>query len=366
MRLITLIFVGLLVSPFALGNNFNKDQAVTKVGASAGEVKVFDAGKVMPGRFAYLAPKSRRIVEIDETGVVTNSFAIPAHYNKLRNLMEGADIEWIDGLNEYLVVIPRLGVYRMDLNGSETWYCDSEYISHDADYLSDGSVVFVNAWDEVGVDEPIFTKMSKSCEILDSLKASELDFDPSDYKPSLANPNEDSNTHANAVQMLKPKLVMLSIRNYHQVVIVSLKKRKIVSRLKKVTHVHDPVPVDPTVTPKEMNFYYADRAKGDRLMLSNRYPDKKRPDTIWVSLDYEPNKINRDNFQEMIKQRLWSPLRTLEKLPNGNFLVTGSAFIGQVTAEGELVWQIQLTGFESQFKYGNYVYKASFRPSPTS
>jgi len=147
MRLINLMLVGLLISSPALGANFNQDHAVIEIGASAGQVKVFAPIKVMPGRFAYLAPKSRRIVEIDETGVVTNVFTIPAHYDKPKNLMGGADIEWIGDLSEYLVTIPRLGVYRMDLDGSETWHCDSEYISHDADYQNDGSVVFVNAWD---------------------------------------------------------------------------------------------------------------------------------------------------------------------------------------------------------------------------
>jgi len=328
--------------------------AVLSKGEQAGWVSVLNHDKAMPGKFSYIAPYSGWLVEIDLNGKVLNSFRIPNKY--LDKLRGAADVEWIPSLQEFLIVGPRTGVFRTKINGEITWSCDSEFISHDADYLRDGSVVFVNGWDDLGKDEPIFTWLSKDCDVLNTIKASELELKKERFTPDKYNPRDNSHTHNNAVQLLSEDLVLMSLRNYNEIVIVSLKKKKIVRRYYKAVGVHDPVPVNANVSPKEMEFYFADRKKGQRLMQTRSKPIRKKPRVLWRSVKHEPNWE-----PGMGKKRLWVPLRTVEILPNGNFLLTGSAYLGQVTPEGELVWEIRLDGFVNQNILGDYIYKASFR-----
>ena len=335
-----------------LFSQFAHAEVVTTKGEKAGKVSVLDHVKAMPGKFSYIAPYSGWVVEIDLNGEVLNSFRIPSKY--LRHLGGGADIEWVASLKEFLITAPRMGVFRTSINGNITWSCDSEFISHDADYQDDGSVFFVNGWDDIGKNEPIFTWMGQDCSIIDELRSNDIELREERLHRDEA---DKSHLHTNAVQRIRPKLIMLSLRNYDEIVLVSLKKRKIVRRYYKATHVHDPTPVDANVKPKQMEFYYADRSKGDRLMLSRSKPKRKKPITIWNSAKHEPEWKRGDDY----KNRLWSPLRTLELLPNGNFLVSGSAYLGQVTPEGELVWEVRLKGFENQFEHKDWVYKASFR-----
>ena len=94
--------------------------------------------------------------------------------------------------------------------------------------------------------------------------------------------------------------------------------------------------------------------------------DRNRPHNI--------NKRNFDNVDDSPKiiwtipepherKSPWIPLRTLEKLENGNWLVTGSQRIGQVTNDGELVWELNLPEFRHQKdrnKDKTYIYKVTF------
>ena len=55
-------------------------------------------------------------------------------------------------------------------------------------------------------------------------------------------------------------------------------------------------------------------------------------------------------------------LRTLEKLQNGNWLITGSQTIGQVTNDGELVWELYFPEFRHQRdknKEKTFIYKVT-------
>ena len=140
---------------------------------------------------------------------------------------------------------------------------------------------------------------------------------------------------------------MVSVRNYDQVVVI--KNNKIIKRFKNAIGAHDPSEV---YNENGNNFFY--------------YLDRNRPSNI--------NKRNFDNVEDGPKimwtipephgkKSPWIPLRTLEKLENGNWLVTGSQRIGQVTNDGELVWELNLPEFRHQRdrnKDKTYIYKVAF------
>ncbi|MBU2608046.1 MAG: hypothetical protein KKF26_01875, partial [Chloroflexi bacterium] len=43
-------------------------------------------------------------------------------------------------------------------------------------------------------------------------------------------------------------------------------------------------------------------------------------------------------------EREFSPVRDANRLPNGNTLITATTKIVEITAEGEVVWQLRLKG----------------------
>ena len=56
-------------------------------------------------------------------------------------------------------------------------------------------------------------------------------------------------------------------------------------------------------------------------------------------------------------------MMTVQKLGNGNWLITGSQTIGQITPSGNLVWEIHFPEFRHQRdknKKATYIYKAAF------
>ena len=138
---------------------------------------------------------------------------------------------------------------------------------------------------------------------------------------------------------------MASIRNYDQIVIFD--KTRVIKRFKDAPGVHDPSEIY-----KEGDasyFYYANRGRPQSINKRNfNFPDR-RPKIIWSG--------------PRSRKRAWTPLRTLEKLSNGNWLVTGSREVGQVSEDGELVWELHFPEFRHQKQRSlnkTYIYKASF------
>ena len=93
-------------------------------------------------------------------------------------------------------------------------------------------------------------------------------------------------------------------------------------------------------------------------------------------LHKRPQSINKRNYDDVEdsprtiwsvpnqkRKSPWTPLRTLEKLENGNWLITGSQTIGQVTSDGELVWELYFPEFRHQRdrnKEKTFIYKVTF------
>ena len=95
---------------------------------------------------------------------------------------------------------------------------------------------------------------------------------------------------------------------------------------------------------------------GNILVANHRRPHRAielEPETnsvVWRSPGFKRNAV---------------PARDADRLPNGNTLITGSTKIVEFTAEGEIVWQLELrgVGFENRKDYaGLGFYKAERIP----
>ena len=330
------------------------------VGDKIGETFLIKNDKFQDGTFAFIAPGAGKFIEINKDGEIVFTFDINGP--EKRYLMGAADVEWLPETKTFLVVIPRYGLFELDRKKGKIWECKTPFISHDADLLSDNTIVFVNGWDDIGKNEPIYTHIDRDCNILKELYAEDLELDRTRFKndPAEVGKSFESHTHTNAVEIIDDEHMILSIRNYNE--LVMLKNFKPIWRMqRRAKWIHDPVVIDTSKPIEDLEFYFTNRRKGQHLMKVS-YSDPDNPVSVWGSLNARGERELRKRTKGL--QRFWVPLRTVEILPNKNILLTGSVAIGQVTSDGELVWDLRITkgGFKHQSSRQNNIYKAAFIP----
>lgn len=304
--------------------------------AEPSKVSFSSSGTVESGRIAFIKPSTRKIIEMDLNGKITWEFTIPRKYSKHNfSISGGADINWLEKTDTFLVAIPKVGAIEVNRKGEVTWDYLSEEISHDVDLLEDGTLIFVNGWDSDS--QHIFTRIDRSGRIIERYKAEDIGLSKSDRRYN--NSNElYSNTHANAVQHLGGDEYLLSLRNYNMA--ITIKSGKVISKIDNVRSIHDPVELKDHVY-----FIRMDGPRFQRIVRLNKQTQERSP--LFVTTDTS-----------------MTPMRTLEPLRNGNFLITGSTMIAQISKDGELVWSVELGNFEHQLlsttQNRDFIYKAAF------
>lgn len=290
------------------------------------KVTVHNAEMMQHGNFAFVMPGDAKVVEFNQKGETVWSYQIPPKYiNKNAPLPKGPDIKYIKDTDSFLVVLPKVGIIEISRSKKIVWEYMTEDVSHDADLLADGSIIFVNGWDKP--KDYIITRVSRSGEIIYRYKADDLNINLKDQVEDF-----EGNTHINAITFFNDFEYMVSLRNYHAV--RKYNNKKLVWEVANAWRVHDPVLIGDYL-------YFTER----RSVIKQNILSKQR--TIFF----------------MTSGRDWIPLRTLEVLKNNNFLITGSTKVGQISPHGDLVWEIEFLDFQNQLRYqkgSNFIYKAAF------
>lgn len=277
---------------------------------------------IQPGHVAFIDIGNNSIVELDLNGQVVWKYNIPFLVTLGGDMSHGADIEWNSSTDTFLFVIPGKGIYEVNRNKEIVWSYKTSKVSHDADILPNNNILFVNGWDNK--EDQTYTEIDRTGKIVETWRASDALAD-SDRRG--AKEKTYSYTHANSVRRLKDGSTLVSMRNFDMYVIV--KNSDVIYKSKKIRKVHDPLVTDRVVC-------YAPHHP-DSLVCNDETIFSRRGD------------------------RSWAPLRTVEKLQNGNILLTGSTKIGQITPDGELVWSVNLNDFWFQMerkKDKRFIYKA--------
>lgn len=305
---------------------------VCAVGDQFARVDVHQPDKVQAGRIAFVDASQDKLIEMDLTGKITWEFFIPPSLAGKGKLAGGTDVEWLPQSDHFLLAIAGTGVFEINRQGQTVWQYATTYADHDADRLDNGNTVFVNGWD--ADNDPVLTEVDRAGNIVLELFARDLDLDPAERHSVVV--ERHSNTHANAVQQLGPAEYLLSLRNFDQ--FVKIKNGKVVARVKNARNVHDPVPY------KDGYLFAVHIAEDKSNLLYHRGPGQRQP-----FFKPEPGS--------------WTPLRTVEPLRNGNILITGGREVGQLDANGQLVWSLVADHFGSgknAQKSARYFYKAAF------
>jgi len=267
--------------------------------------------KIAPGRVAFVDTVGQRIVELDRAGKVTWSWAIPATVVGAGDLRSGADLDWVREDNSFLLVVPLQGVFRLARDGKVIWRHLTRKISHDADLLPNGNVLYVHGWD-ASTDAQVF-EVESDGKVVWSWKAAGR-MDPSWHRP-VPGERRASYAHTNAAVRLVNGDTLVSLRNFNRVVRVSPDGE--------IRRVFGPIP----------------RVHEPSLLSDGTFiasPHTREHDTVIMATKEEGRRV-------LFKNELGiKPIRTVEPLKNGNFLLTGGEEIVEIDGTGSVVWHVAI------------------------
>ena len=273
---------------------------------------IYHPDKVWAGTtlFADLHIKEKpRIIEVNMLGEIIWEYRVPQDLRLYTN--PGFDVELLSN-NNILFVLPRNGVYEIDRNGDVVWSYPDNKVSHDADRLPNGNTLVVWGGQDT-INDAQVKEINPEGKVIWSWYARDH-FDKSPYKDIY----QEGWTHTNAVSRLPNGNTLISPRNFHFVVEVNPQGSVIRTIGEGIFHnQHDP----------EM------LSDGNILVANHRRPHR--------AVELEPDTGNIV-WQSIMFERDASPVRDADRLPNGNTLITGTTKIVEVTAEGEIVWQLRL------------------------
>lgn len=177
-------------------------------------VEVYDPDKVYPGTTLLTETSGDpRVIEVDMNGKVIWEYYLSQEMIPQEALV-GFDAELLPN-DHILLVLSGAGLYEIDRAGNITWLHLDKNVSHDADLLANGNILYVFGNNDT-VNDAAVKEVNRAGEIVWQwyLKDYYLErFPPDQY-------SEGGWGHCNAVQRLSDGKTMVSIRNFWLTTIV--------------------------------------------------------------------------------------------------------------------------------------------------
>ncbi len=293
------------------------------------QVTIYNSEKTLDGTTLFFDSNSGnpRIIEINMTGSILWEYMLPDH---MKNYIDpGFDVEILDNGNLQLLA-PAYGVFEVTRGGEIVWeYYDSK-ISHDADRLDNGNILIAFGNVDNKIDTQVKEINSEGEIVWEWKVADHLDYDVfcSGY------------SHTNSVSRLENGNTLVSLRNFNFLVEVN-SSGEIVNKIGEgiIYSNHDP-----TVT------------EGRYLTVASQKP---LPCYLTTESDnFVPAmELNMDT-NEIIwsySEGEWSNskkqlVRDFNKLSNGNYLISGTTEVIEVTPDGEIVWELVIERYEDALR----------------
>ena len=309
--------------------------------AKVGEVWTLPDTVIPKGKIAYIDPVEGAIYEVNLHGLVTWKYQIPDKIIQKGDIRKGADIEWLKESDNFLFVVPLGGIYEVNRKKEIVWSYETDSVSHDADRLSNGNTIFVNAWDQKGDNQVV--EITADGKIIFKWKISDSGISCAHktadcYRPKRRGGPPGDYTHVNGIQKFEDGSFLVSLRNLHKVVLID-KHLKVIQRHRRIRLVHDP------------------RLQNGKLIAIAR----KRG---IISREEVATTTKEDNsYIFKYQNQGYTFLRTNERISADLILLTDSTHLLVFDRDTEkIVWKLALSGFGDQrkAKFLPYLYKAAW------
>jgi len=208
----------------------------------------------------------------------------------------------------------------------------SPRVSHDADRLANGNTLYAFGYND-GLEDAQAKEVTPDGELVWQWYAKDY-FNKEPY----VNLSRNGWTHTNAVERLENGNTLISPRNFDLLVEVD-SEGSLVRTLGDgmLVDAHDP-----------------EFLSTGNILVSNQVRPHEAlefdPDTnkiVWRFVPPYPQIANSFSVSLADAKPVMMPIRDVDRLPNGNVLITGYPFIIEVTRDGEIVWQLQYADMES-------------------
>lgn len=296
-------------------------------------VEVLDSNKVQPGNTLFSdvgSSKGPRLIEVDISGAIVWEYVLPDWLKNYTN--PGFDCERTKD-DTILFVAPTFGVFEVNRSGSIIWAYTNSKVSHDADRLDNGNTLIV--WG--GIDS---TNDAQIKEVTPDGSIHWEWYATNCFDPNTAPYNVSCQgwTHANAVTRLSNGNTLVSLRNFNMVAVLDGSG----NLLHTITNLNLYYPHDPEITSNNT------LCSASQYPLANCDTAQQTADTSYPMVPVVEVNTNDGSLVWSYNASSWSDqlTRDVDRLPNGNTLITGTDLIIEVTAEGEIVWQLRKTGGE--------------------
>ena len=299
---------------------------------SAIEVTIYNAEKVWPGTTLlsdHHDVNSPRVIEVNMLGEVTWEYLLAEDFKAYTN--PGQDVERLANGNT-LLVMPGKGIVEVSSEGDVVWSHMDEKVSHDADRLANGNTLYAFGSND-GLEDAQAKEVTPDGELVWQWYAKDY-FNKEPY----VNLSRNGWAHTNAVERLENGNTLVSPRNFDLLVEVD-------SEGSLVRTLGDGILID-AHDPEFLN-------TGNILVSNQVRPHEALefdPDTnkiVWRFVPPYPQIANSLSASLADAMPVMMPIRDVDRLPNGNVLITGYPFIIEVTRDGEIVWQLQYADMES-------------------
>jgi len=293
-------------------------------------VETYDATKAQDGT-TLLADNHNtdkpRVIEINMLGEIIWEYDLPQNLKTFTN--PGFDTGLLPN-NDVLFVLPGNGVYQVNRDKQIVWSYKTTKISHNAVRLSNGNTLFVFGNNDT-INDPQVTEVNQAGQIVWSWYAR------NHYNMAPYNTVMDQGwTHTNAVTRLSNGDTLISLRNFNIVAEVN-QAGDVVKTIGAGVMIeqHDPEVL----------------SNGNYLFANHTTPEKgvemtPAGDIVWEYAITNPQQL---------------PTRDVDRLPNGNTLITTTSKIIEVTSDKQIVWSFDIkdaSKFVGQTGAGLGFYKA--------
>ncbi|WP_147821914.1 aryl-sulfate sulfotransferase [Salidesulfovibrio onnuriiensis] len=269
-------------------------------------------------------PKHPRIVEVDMDGAVVWEYAIPTEIVRGGHPGQAMDIEWIPETDTILFVMPLKGIYEVDRNKQIVWKHLTKRVSHDADKLPNGNILYSFAWEREN-DTQVFEITPDGKEVWHWRAVEHIAPSERRHKGPV---RQDGFCHVNGVMRLDNGQTRISMRNFNMAVEVDQKGTIVwslreLSNGKEARNIHDPRTLP-----------------NGNIILSTHGPQR----IFEVTRDGRLVNCRRDKNIHLV--------RSHQVLPNGNILCTDADKLMELTPDlREIVWQLRKPGVDIRKLY---------------
>ncbi len=310
-KLITLTAIVLLI--FAVACDNEEDNPPDDNQDLGFEVTVCDSSRACLGTtfFVYKYVDPDILYEVDMNGNPVWEYELPGYMGSHQTEAE------LISEDSILIVNQSVGLAIINRNGDVLWEFNDPKVSHDADLLPNGHIIYVYGMGDAVTDTTVKEITMDGTRVWGWRALEYFNYPPfSEIDPA----TESGWTHTNAVTRLANGNTLISLRNFNMIVEVDADGVPVDTVLDVIMSPHDPEVID-----------------DQRILAAHQTT------TPHSAVKYNmASEIIEWRFD--VATQVDYPMRDVNLLPNGNILVTCSRrLIEVVPSSNDIVWELHLT-----------------------